>query len=227
MVELLRGYMIVLIGDIVDSKQLKEEKREQVQSLLLEQFDEINRESDSIEAPFTITLGDEFQAVYTDASTLWEDCWRILAELHPVSVRFSAAIGSISTPINTKQAIGMDGPAFYIARDNIEEMKKSERLFSVGIEGLQKDAERQAVLSLINNSLKFLSKEMKSWNKIRFQILVMLNRGLAVKEIAKKLNVSETAVYKNREDGSLPLVIELKESVKKLLNFELARRKTS
>lgn len=218
--------MIVLIGDIIDSKQLDGEKREQVQSLLLEQLDEINRESDSIEAPFTITLGDEFQAVYSDASTLLEDCWKILAELHPVSVRFSAAIGSISTPINTKQAIGMDGPAFYIARDNIEEMKKSNRLFSVGIEGAKKDDETQALLNLINNSLKLLSKEMNSWKKIRFQILVMLNRGTPVKEIANELNISETAVYKNREDGELSLVIELKESVKKLLNIELDKRKT-
>lgn len=218
--------MIVLIGDIIGSKQLDGEKREQVQSLLLEQLDEINRESDSIESPFTITLGDEFQAVYSDASTLLEDCWKILAELHPVSVRFSAAIGSISTPINTKQAIGMDGPAFYIARDNIEEMKKSNRLFSVGIEGAKKDDETQALLNLINNSLKLLSKEMKSWKKVRFQILVMLNRGTPVKEIAKELNISETAVYKNREDGELSLVIELKESVKKLLNIELDKRKT-
>ena len=219
--------MIVLIGDIIDSKQLDGKKRKQVQSLLLEQFDEINREADSIVAPYTITLGDEFQALYADASTLWEDCWKILAELHPVSVRLSAAIGSISTPINKEQAIGMDGPAFYIARDNIEEMKKSNRLFSVGIEEVQDDDERQAVLSLINNSLRLLSKEMKSWKKVRFQILIMLNEGIPVKEIATKLQISETAVYKNREDGELPLVIQLKESIKKLLNIELDKRKTT
>lgn len=219
--------MIVLIGDIIDSKQLDGKKRKQVQSLLLDKFDEINRESDSIAAPFTITLGDEFQAVYSDASTLWEDCWEILAELHPVSVRFSAAIGSILTPINKKQAIGMDGPAFHVARDNIEEMKKSNRLFSVGIEGGQNDTERQAVLNLINNSLKLLSKEMKSWKKIRFQILVMLNQGTPVKKIAKKLKISETAVYKNREDGGLSIVIESKESIKRLLNIELEKRKAS
>ncbi|MEX0660805.1 MAG: SatD family protein [Balneolaceae bacterium] len=219
--------MIVLIGDIIDSKQLDGKKREQVQSQLLDQFDVINRESGSIEAPFTITLGDEFQAVYADASTLWEDCWKILAALHPVSVRFSAAIGSISTPINKKQSIGMDGPAFYIARDRIEEMKKSKQLFNIDIEEAENDSETQAVVNLMNSSLKLLSNEMKRWKKIRFQILVMLNSGMPVKEIAKELNVSESAVYKNREDGGLSLVIELKESVKKLLNIELTRRKTS
>ncbi len=219
--------MIVLIGDIIESKQLSGKKREQVQASLLKQFDEINRESDSIEAPYTITLGDEFQSVYADASTLWEDCWKILAELHPVSVRFSAAIGSISTPINNKQAIGMDGPAFHIARDRIEEMKKSNRLFSIDIEEAENDSEKQAVVDLMNSSLKLLSNEMKSWKKIRFQILVMLNSGMPVKAIAKGLNISETAVYKNREDGDLALVIELKESVKKLLNVEMTRRKDS
>lgn len=219
--------MIVLIGDIVESKQLDERKRKEVQSQLLDLFDVINSESGSIEAPFTITLGDEFQAVYSNASTLWEDCWKILATLHPVSVRFSVAIGSISTPINKKQAIGMDGPAFYIARDRIEGMKKSNRLFSIDIEEAENDSEKQTVVNLINSSIKLLSNEMRRWKKIRFQTLVMLNSGLPVKEIAKELNVSETAVYKNREDGDLTLVIELKESVKKLLNFELTRRKTS
>jgi len=220
-------HMIILIGDIIDSKQLDERKRREVQSQLSDLFNVINSESGSIEAPFTITLGDEFQAVYANSSTLWEDCWQILAELHPVSVRFSAAIGSISTPINTKQAIGMDGPAFYVARERIEEMKKSNRLFSIDIEKAETDSEKQAVVNLMNSSLTLLSNEMKSWKKIRFQILVMLNRGVPVKEIAKELNVSETAVYKNREDGDLALVVELKESVKELLNIELTKRAAS
>jgi len=40
------------------------------------------------------------------------DALTVLIALYPVEVRFSFAIGEISTAINTKQAIGMDGPLF-------------------------------------------------------------------------------------------------------------------
>lgn len=218
--------MIVLIGDIIDSKKLGSTERAEIQTLLNNTFREINKESDSIKAPHTLTLGDEFQAVYENAGTLWDDCWKILAGLHPVSVRFSAAVGSIVTPINSKQAIGMDGPAFHAAREGIEELKGSGRLFTVQFEKSE-NSSSGAVLSLINSSLQLLSKEMKSWKKIRYQILVMMSRGLPVKKIARNLSISESAVYKNRDDGDLALIIQLKESIQALMNQELNNREAS
>jgi len=215
--------MIVLIGDIVESKQLDYKERKRIQTFLEDTFEEINKESDSIRAPHTLTLGDEFQAVYGNAGSLWDDCWKILAELHPVFVRFSASVGTIVTPINRKQAIGMDGPAFHAAREGIEELKNSGRLFAVHFEK-SVDPTTDATLRLMNSSLQMLSKEMKSWKKIRYQILVMLCSGLPVKKIAQNLSISESAVYKNLDDGDLAIIIQLKESIQALMNQELKNR---
>lgn len=219
--------MIVLIGDVVASKELDKSEREQVQSALLTEFENINENSGSIVSPYTITLGDEFQALYRNASTLWQDCWAIMATLHPVRVRFSVSAGSIVTPVNEESAIGMDGPAFYNARSGIEALKSSGHLFGVQIEGAAENPEKQARVDLVNYSLQLLSGKMKSWKKIRYQVLVMLNRGMSVKNIAAELGISETAVYKNRDDGELELVMNLKRSIAKILNYEYVKGDTA
>ncbi len=215
--------MVVLIGDIIGSRMLNEAEREEAQMKLLEVFNQIDNEENPVLSPHTITLGDEFQAVYSGMSTVMDDCWKILAALHPVSVRFSISIGRIVTPINKSQAIGMDGPAFHEARDGIEELKKTDRLFIAKMRCAEEAEQSLHVLSLINSSLKMLSKEMLSWKKIRYQILVKINDGWPVKEIAKEVNISETAVYKNRDDGDLALIIELKNNINALLSIELKK----
>ncbi|MEX2435642.1 MAG: SatD family protein, partial [Balneolaceae bacterium] len=98
---------IVLIGDIVDSKKLNEADRSSLQEDLLDLIGKINKKSESIEAPMTITLGDEFQAVYASAESILADSWNILAGIYPVSARFSIGIGNIVTPINKEQSLGM------------------------------------------------------------------------------------------------------------------------
>ena len=215
--------MVVVIGDIIGSRALDEPEREEAQEKLLEVFEQIRDKRSSLKSPHTITLGDEFQAVYSGFSTVIDDCWKILAALHPVSVRFSISVGRIVTPINKSQAIGMDGPAFHEARDGIEELKKTGRLFIVKIRYAEENEKSLHVLNLMNSSLNMLSNEMLSWKKIRYQILVMINDGWPVKEIAKELNISETAVYKNRDDGDLALIIELKNTIHALLTRELKK----
>ena len=102
--------MIALIGDIIESKKIQ--KRAEAQKKLLLQFNKINSISKTLASPYTITLGDEFQALYKKADDLFRDIWRIALLLHPERIRFSIGVGELSTKINKKQSIGMDGPAF-------------------------------------------------------------------------------------------------------------------
>lgn len=210
---------IVLIGDLIGSKELDEKERDRYQTILSEEIDRINNESLSIISPLTITLGDEFQAVYKDLSAVMADSWSILAALHPVGVRFSIGIGPIYTPINREQSLGMDGPAFHVARDGIDRIKESGRIYKIS-PGSPAD-QTEAVLSLVslvNHSLQLLSNEIKEWKKSRLQVLVMLQEGLSVKKIAEEIGISESAVYKNREEGDLSLVLDLKESIGENIN---------
>lgn len=219
--------MIVIIGDVVESKEMNRDRRGEVQELLLQQIERINSRSSSIVSPFTITLGDEFQAVYREVSSLLDDCFEILAELYPVRVRFSISMGDIATALNKKQALGMDGPAFHEARNGIDELKQTGHMFRVEIGHASERPETQAVTDLINHSLNLLSATMKRWKGSRYKILVMLNEDNPVKKIAEKLGISESAVYKNQEDGDLQLVINLKESITSVMQNELQRMDTT
>lgn len=212
---------IVLIGDIVESKKMNEAGRSRLQEQLSGLIETINAKSKSIEAPMTITLGDEFQAVYSGGESILKDSWTILAGIHPVSVRFSIGIGNIVTPINKKQALGMDGPAFYAARAGIEKLKKSGNMYRVEIADISGIDREKLELRLLNLTLELLSNEMKRWKKVRFQILERLNQGLAIKDIARALKLSDAAVYKNRDEGDLNLMLDLQSTVSQLLNQKL------
>src|SRR5699024_11554732 len=121
---------------------------------------------------YTIKLGDEFQAVFEEAGALPIHLFRILAVSHPARIRFSLGVGSIATPVNTEQAIGMDGPAFHEARNGMDTLKESGFLFHLNVE-----KEESAILELVNASLHLLSDEIKTLKKNRMAIIYMLIDG--------------------------------------------------
>ena len=207
--------VIVLIADLKSSRELDEVQRAEIQQRLTSVLKELNSYNPSLLSPHTITLGDEFQAVYSNADGLFAVAWRVLEELYPISVRFSWAIGSLNTPINRKQALGMDGPAFHQARAHIEAMKKDAGLFMISTE------EGNAPIKLANSSLRLISDQLRSWSQNRFSILSRLVREQKVSDIADELDLSEVAVYKNRKAGSLPVILDLAQHIETIMNERL------
>ncbi len=120
---------IVVIVDIVGSRTV--ENRMDLQKRLRTVLEEVNSTSDSVFSPYTITLGDEFQAVQSKSDNLFSDLWSIKESVFPSKLRISIAVGSISTEMMKATAIGMDGEAFYLARDALKAMKKSTSVFVV------------------------------------------------------------------------------------------------
>lgn len=206
--------IIALIGDIVSSKEIQD--RALIQRKLENVLHQLNLDNKSLLSPYTITLGDEFQAVFGQSGLLFYDMVRILSTLSPVKVRFALGVGTLDTPINPKQSIGMDGPAFHAARAGIEELKSGSFLFTIkGIE--------QHAIDLANQSLKLLSRHLDKWNDTRLHIFEMYNQNLLVKEIVEKLNaeklkISEQAVYKSIAHGDLEVVQGIFRSVAQVIN---------
>jgi hypothetical protein len=207
-------HAIVLIGDLIESRKLSNRGRAATQKDLKTVLGQINRDASGILSPWTITLGDEFQAVYQSAGSLFTHLWTIMAAIHPVYARFSVSAGAITTPINRKQAIGMDGPAFHAARDGVNILKKDEGLLRVNIQNPE-------IERLMNASLMLVSKEMLGWNSNRFHILQKLGQGEEVSRIAADMGLSEVAVYKNRKAGALDVILELTASLSTMINVGL------
>ena len=106
--------VIAIIGDIVRSSSI--EQRTKFQRQFHRAIERLNR-NNAFASPYTVTLGDEFQAVYRDATLLFDHIFTLIADLHPQQLRISVAIGPITTSLNPRQSIGMDGPAFHLARE--------------------------------------------------------------------------------------------------------------
>lgn len=208
---------LVTIGDVISSRKIK--KRNDLQNMLLDVFDELNTPGyeNNLVSPYTITLGDEFQAVYQKADRLFFDSISILEETFPQKIRFSFGIGEISTEINREQSIGMDGSAFYFAREGIVNLKNQRGNYKFNISGLE-DPELE---NLFNNTLYIFSNLLEGWNKNRYTILRSTMEGKAVKEIAKELQLTDTAVYMNLYDGSIREMIAILEVMINRINNRL------
>jgi hypothetical protein len=204
---------LVLIGDLIASRNSP--NRKDLQNRLEAVLTKLNNRPPKPVSPYTLTLGDEFQAVFETADNVFDDIVQILKALHPDQVRFSLGLGTITTDLNPNQALGMDGPAFYRARDGIDQLKDSGDL--IRIEGLP-----ARWVTLAEGSLRLLSKWIQKWEANRLAILHGLLVGDPVKTIATDLGVSEQAVYKNIRSGGLEAVIQILSALTEILNTCLA-----
>lgn len=177
-----------LIADIVDSKGIPDRKT--FQAGLKEALERLNRRSRTLVSPYTITLGDEFQAVYGTGEELIGDVFSILAEVYPVRIRFAVGIGKLTTELDREKALGMDGPAFHAARAGMNEMKKLK--YSL-VQAYGDDPSRY---ELMNAGLKLSMSIMSGWKRNTFIVFTGLRDGMAVGEVAPLLGIRQRSVYK-------------------------------
>ncbi len=206
--------VICVIGDLIGSRNSPD--RTGLQDRLNQALATINETSRThLLSPCTITLGDEYQAVYRDAETLFQDAWLVLERVYPEKVRFSLGVGTLTTPVNPDQAIGMDGPGFHVARAAMESpFKRSGSLFRLS------HADRP-VDPWIGPALDLLSHETHRWKRHRFMVFQRLLTGADPKRIAQEANISATAVYKNIQTGALEAMRDLFGAVTQRINQEV------
>ncbi|MEX0649350.1 MAG: SatD family protein [Balneolaceae bacterium] len=202
---------LVIIGDLEQSRKMDPARRKATQKSLESVLNRINSNSDDILSAYTIVHGDEFQAVYQSADDLFSHIWAIMAEIHPVMVRFSIGVGTLSTEVNRQNALAMDGPAFHKAREQINLMKKEKLLLSVSTDDGRFDR-------LVNSTFRILGASLRSWKTNRFIILNKLYEGKEVKQIAHETGLSDVAVYKNIHAGTLEAVQELTRTISEMIN---------
>ena len=84
----------------------------------------------------------------------------------------------------------MDGPAFHIAREGLEELKS----YKYSIIQFYGNVRRNR--QILNNGLKYIMATLSGWKLNTLQIFTEIYRGEKVKEIAARMAISERAVYK-------------------------------
>jgi hypothetical protein len=197
--------VFVLIADMIKSKEI--EDRNTFQKEMERCLEDVSKSSDSILSPYTITLGDEFQAVYKSGKDIIKDISFILTKVHPVQIRFAVSFDKINTDINREKSIGMDGPAFHAARNGLNGLKKIN--YSIiqfyGISFDDKD--------IVNTSLNLAMSIMADWKKNTMVIFNELLRHKPVKKIVPLLDITERGIYKHINTQKLRNFIDLFTSV--------------
>jgi hypothetical protein len=206
---------LVLIGDVLGSRQLP--ARAQFQRRLKLALQGLNGRRKTLASPYTLTLGDEFQAVYRDASGMFADIFTLLAQVAPVQARFAVAVGEIVTPINRKQSIGMDGPAFHRARARLERLKVQGRLLGIQDAG-------EVRWKLPGATLAVLSGLIEGWRQKRLQLFAGLLAGTTVPELARQVGITTRAVNKNIRAADLDEWKRIVDEISRLLSEEIKAR---
>jgi hypothetical protein len=195
---------ICLIADIVKSKEIL--NRGEVQKLLKATLADISRKSgSSIVSPYVVTTGDEFQAVYRSYDSIFVDIFEILWALYPYKIRFAISHGELVTEINEREAIGMDGPAFHKAREQIELMKRKEKYQRENpeISMIMMYGSSEKDLYLVNKSLRMFFLEYKTWTKTAVTSFLWLLKGDDIGSIASAAEVSGRMVYKSIKTNNI------------------------
>ena len=187
---------VAVIADIVASRTIP--NRSHYQTGLARLLDHVNHDSNgSIISPYTITLGDEFQAVYRNPDSLFRDILRIIAHSRPWGIRFALSLGELSTPINTAQSIGMDGPAFQEARELMGRLKDRDRTI------VQLVPTEPTALRLANLVLAAICHLTDTWNDNAVDVFAHLLAGRAPADIAKAVGISAGTTYKHIREKNL------------------------
>ena len=188
----------VLMGDIVDSKEIIGKDKEKISKEISLMLERINFEyKKDIQIDFSSSRGDFFEGVLYSAYKAVEIANDIIQTLLPNEIRVSIALGELDIINDTRNANHADGDAFHIADRVLREMKNQK---SNGWLHLSVNIERhdKHVQNIIDSYLLLLETMTDSWtDKQRECALYMSHYKNQQNVVANKLNITEAAVSKH------------------------------
>lgn len=209
---------IALIGDIIQSKQVVD--RSQLQESINNAFKTIHEwYPDLIQSKFTLTLGDEFQALLTPSERVFQMLDH-LEMLIPVSFRFGLGCGTLTTDFNKEVSIGADGPAYWYAREAIDIIHNQNWSGKTKGYVVTKDDKFDRTI----NNLLLLSDTLKDdWTDLQRQTFEqMLSKEIYTddfnqKEFAGSLGISASSLSKRLNNGNIKIYLHSRNTMGYLL----------
>lgn len=206
---------VALIGDIRGSRELEDRKEAQKEfKRVVNSLDEHVPDS-AIASQFTVTTGDEFQVLLTDASDAIDAAVTASERFHHARLRFGIGRGELDTEVNPNQAIGMDGPCFHRAREAINSARKDGAWLRVG--GWPKDLDRH-----VNSMFDLVQCVREDWTDRQAQFAVTLKEEGVQKRVADRYGVSKSTVSESLSAGHVQEVRDAENSLGELLQDTLS-----
>ena len=203
---------IALIGDVIESKKIQD--RAQAQQKLLQLMKELNQQYQKyLVSPFTVTAGDEFQALFLPNSDMFQIMDQLSVAFAPYEIRFGIGVGDMITEINKEQSIGSDGPAYWLAREAINHIHDKN---DYGINHISVFLADEKATQTINAILAACSFIQSKWTDIQYDVLKQLlaeniyDETFSHKEMSKLLGITPSAFNKRIKASGLKIYLRNK-----------------
>lgn len=196
---------LALIADVIDSKMVQE--RFNLQKQLEKALRKMNELfGNYLASCFTLTLGDEFQALLKVDAPVFQIIDTLRSELSPTQLRFGIGLGEIVTAIDPLQSIGADGPAYWNARAAINlvhqknDYGNTQVYFSSG-----NDSKDLLVNALIASGEAIRSGWRGSQEEILLELLKrsVYSETFSQQELAQSLAIQPSALSKRLKSSSI------------------------
>ncbi|MEZ7613725.1 SatD family protein [Streptococcus sp. 27098_8_12] len=196
---------LALIADVIDSKTVQErlDLQKQVEKTL-QKMNELF--GDYLASRFTLTLGDEFQALLKVDAPVFQIIDTLRSELTPTQLRFGIGLGEIVTAIDPLQSVGADGPAYWNARAAINfvhqknDYGNTQIYFSSG-----KENQDFFVNALIASGEAIRSGWRDSQEEILLNLLKrsVYSESFSQQDLAQSLAINPSALSKRLKSSSV------------------------
>jgi hypothetical protein len=205
----LKSYTVV-IGDISGSKLLNGMDRYQTQLFIKSAIVQVNEEFDPyLEAPTTMTKGDEFQALIDTAGHGYEIVQSLQKMVYPISLRYGIGVGKIYR-MGSVLPIEMDGPAFHRASRSLQLAKK----FKSSVWFI---SENEFFDPLLNTIFQLISAIKSRWNDHQYQLYWDYQVLGTYRKVAERMNVTPQAICDVLKNCRATDVIQAEKNVRSIL----------
>jgi hypothetical protein len=109
--------------------------------------------------------------------------------------RFSFGLGTLSTALR-EEALGMDGPCFYAARDALTFGHKEHLNITFGVHG------RHELTSALNRLSKLVDKTIKHWSPVQWETVLGLHQLGSQVKVAEARGVKKQSVHSSLQASS-------------------------
>ena len=196
---------LALIADVIDYKMVQE--RFDLQKQLEKTLQKMNELfGDYLASRFTLTLGDEFQALLKVDAPVFQIIDTLRSELTPTQLRFGIGLGEIVTAIDPLQSVGADGPAYWNARAAINFVHQKNDYGSTQIY-FSSGKENQ---DFFVNALIASGEAIRSgWRDSQEEILLNLlkrsvySESFSQQDLAQSLAINPSALSKRLKSSSI------------------------
>ncbi len=196
---------LALIADVIDSKMVQE--RFDLQKQLEKTLQTMNELfGEFLASSFTLTLGDEFQALLKVDAPVFQIIDTLRSLLTPTQLRFGIGLGEIVTDIDPLQSIGADGPAYWNARAAINLVHQKNDYGNTQIYFLSgKEKQDFFVNALIASGEAIRSGWRGSQEEILLDLLkrCVYSENFSQQDLAQSLEINPSALSKRLKSSSI------------------------